>query len=259
MTREFSLERYRDILRKAQDQGYAFPKLSELGYAPLPKGRFLLIRHDIDVSVDAALEMAELERSCGVHASYYVRLHCPYYNVMDTEPLRKLLALKAMGHEIGLHYESLFYEELGLDVLEGIFKDVFILEKLLSLKITSVSQHNPSLGLIYPKIWEKYVDAYHPRFVKDMRYFGDSGRRWREGCVLEKIGVVDQLHVLIHPYAWTKWHADWEGNFRAHGLAAKDKLLGAMERNITLLRDYLARRDVLDAQRADRYSKTASG
>ncbi|MBF0312063.1 MAG: hypothetical protein HQK52_01535 [Oligoflexia bacterium] len=254
MSKEFSMERYGEILKKAKNFGYWLPLVSELGLTRYPQEkRFLLIRHDIDVSVSAALEMAEIEYSMGVRSSYYIRLHCPYYNVMDAGTLRKLLMIKSYGHELGLHYESQFFEGMERNVVEGILNDVEILEKILDLKITSISQHNPSLSLVYSKLWEKYIDTYHPYFIKEIPYFGDSGRRWREGCVLDKIGQINQFHILIHPYSWTKWHENWEDNFRSHCYEARDYMLSSMEDNIQMLRNYLLKREQLDKQRENRY------
>jgi hypothetical protein len=257
-TRPFSMERYREILQLALDQHYWFPTVSEVGRPPLTARRFLLIRHDIDVSVDAALEMATVEREFGIKTSYYVRLHCPYYNILEQETLKKILMIRDMGHEIGLHYEALFFKALGFNVVTGIFRDIRILEDILSAKIKSISQHNPSLSDVYPELWGKYIDAYSPLLVKDVKYFGDSGRRWREGCISEKIGKYEQIHVLIHAYSWTKWNENWEDNFRAHGDAAIAKIKREVEENVRLLRNYLAHREDLDKKRDAKYAANLS-
>jgi hypothetical protein len=255
MSREFSLERYREILLLAKEKGYWLPKVCEVGRPPLAERSFLLVRHDIDISVDAALEMAEIEHQLEVTTSYYVRLHCPLYNVMEQETLAKILAIQGMGHEMGLHYEAGFFEAMGRDPLQGITNDIDILEKLTGTRVQSISQHLPSLSRVYPELWEKYIDAYQPMLARDIPYFGDSGRHWREGCISHKIGKYPRFHTLIHPYAWTKWHERWEDNLRAHGEAAKAVIHENVDKILEMQTDYLARRDVLDREREERYKE----
>lgn len=253
MSEDFSLERYKEIILLAKEKRYWFPKVCEVGRPPLTKRKFLLIRHDIDVSVMAATEMAQLEYQLGVTTSYYVRLHCPFYNPLEEGTFKKILSIQNMGHEIGLHYETEFFKNIEIDPIRGIYNDIHTLEGLLGKRLLSISQHNPSVSNIYPKLWKDYIDAYQPMLVRDIPYFGDSGRCWREGCIITKIGKFNQIHTLIHPYSWTRWHKHWEDNLRAHGEAFKAKIDCDIERDIIRLKDYLAKRDELDRKRANKY------
>ena len=60
MSCSFSLGHYRDLLVAANDSGYRW---TAFGQEPQPGDLFL--RHDVDLSLDAALEMAELEAELG--------------------------------------------------------------------------------------------------------------------------------------------------------------------------------------------------
>jgi len=42
-----------------------------------------LLRHDVDVDVGAALEMAKVEKSLGVSSTYFLMLRPPVYNLMS--------------------------------------------------------------------------------------------------------------------------------------------------------------------------------
>ena len=255
VSEEYSMERYAEIISKAQDLGYSFPLVRDfIGLEAVPQHKLLLIRHDIDFSIDASLEMAKVEHAMGVATSYYVRMHCPFYNILDTETFRKILEIKSLGHEVGLHYEAMFYEDLDLDPIEGIRSDAKYLSALLGEDITSISQHNPSLSRIYHELWEDYFDAYTPLLIKNIAYFGDSGRKWREGCVSTKIGEIDQIHVLVHPYSWVHWHESWKENLKSHLAVATGKIEQDMADNVELLEKYLAERAELDAKRTERYS-----
>ena len=56
MTCAFSLDHYRELLAAARAGGYRFAHFEQP-----PRPGDLLLRHDVDLSLDAALTMAELE------------------------------------------------------------------------------------------------------------------------------------------------------------------------------------------------------
>ena len=56
----FSLDSYREILARAKKTGYRFPKLSAFKSWIDKYPRFLMLRHDVDVSPLNALIMAEI-------------------------------------------------------------------------------------------------------------------------------------------------------------------------------------------------------
>lgn len=59
------------------------------------------LRHDVDYSIDVALEMAGIEHALGTRATYYVLHTAPYWD--DPNLVEKCLRIQDMGHEIGLH------------------------------------------------------------------------------------------------------------------------------------------------------------
>ena len=65
MSCAFDLEHYRELLQAANDGGYRFASFDQ---APEPGALFL--RHDVDLSLDAALAMAEVEAEAGACATY---------------------------------------------------------------------------------------------------------------------------------------------------------------------------------------------
>lgn len=98
------------------------------------------LRHDIDHSIDVALELAALDAHEGCAATYFVLHTAPYFD--DPGLIDKLLQIQDYGHEIGLHLNVL------TEWFEGQVDDVAahlgaILEQLRSggLEITGVSAH----------------------------------------------------------------------------------------------------------------------
>ena len=66
MSCAFDLEHYRELLDAARAGGYRFAFFDR---EPVPGD--LLLRHDVDLSLDAALTLAELEAEAGAHATYF--------------------------------------------------------------------------------------------------------------------------------------------------------------------------------------------
>jgi hypothetical protein len=108
MSRTLSSARWREyerLLKMAVDQGYAIVSLETWLADPAAVGRTVLImRHDVDQYPASALRMAAIEAKLGIHSSWYFRWRTAHPDVVN--------ALRAAGHEVGLHYESLSRELL---------------------------------------------------------------------------------------------------------------------------------------------------
>lgn len=69
------------------------------------KTDLIALRHDIDHSLDVALEMAFWEHERGLKATYYLLNSTPYWD--DPQFDVKVKQLLAFGHEVGLHFNSI--------------------------------------------------------------------------------------------------------------------------------------------------------
>ena len=54
------------------------------------KDRVVILRHDIDYSLDKAVALAELERELGVSSTYFVLLTSEFYNLLSKDNLSKI-------------------------------------------------------------------------------------------------------------------------------------------------------------------------
>ena len=205
-TDRFSLFEYKRILAKAKSSGYAFFLIPDFKKRRARGGRHIFLRHDVDVSPLNALKMAEVERSLGARAVYYIRLHSVFYNPCAQPFFGAIKRIKSLGHEIGLHYDCAFYGENGLGVAEGITKDAGILEKTFRTRIRTVSQHRPAVNGKKHRVPNRYVDAYDSSLLGKVRYISDSGFKWRGRTLSEIIGEYPAICALIHPDTWA--HAD---------------------------------------------------
>jgi hypothetical protein len=76
----FTLEHYRELLRAAREGGYRWAFFDHE-----PKDGDLILRHDVDLSLDAALRMAELEAEEGAAATYFLMTESVFYNLASSE------------------------------------------------------------------------------------------------------------------------------------------------------------------------------
>ena len=110
---EFSLDHYIEILIESKRLDYSIYSFSDWINSEVPKlpGRTIILRHDIDVSVNSALTMAEIEVDYGVTSTFFCRLHSSYYNLRDAGTAG-LMAKLSTNSEIGLHYERMYYDSI---------------------------------------------------------------------------------------------------------------------------------------------------
>lgn len=201
----FKIDHYRELIQGALGLGYRFATFSE--HEAVSEHRLILMRHDIDLSVDNALNFARIEADLRVRATYFVRVHARHYNPFEYHTYRKLREIEALGHEIGLHYEPGFADAVGEEPAAMVRREKAILEALFAHPIVSAAAHLPAksgmtvtednlatFGLRY--------EAYTPRFREAFKYLSDSNGRWREGCLCGHLGQHDRLCVLIHPFWW---------------------------------------------------------
>jgi|SRR5271165_453272 len=97
---------YQTLLRVALEQGYSVLSLETwLAEPELSAGRpRLLLRHDVDQHPASALRMAAIEAELGVLSTWYFRWRTALPRVVET--------IRAQGHAVGLHYETLTRELL---------------------------------------------------------------------------------------------------------------------------------------------------
>ena len=98
MTCPFNLDHYSELLEAAKAGGYRFSF-----FEGEPSDGDLILRHDVDLSLDAAVRMAELEAKADVGATYFLMTQSVFYNLGSPEGERALARLRELGHRVGLH------------------------------------------------------------------------------------------------------------------------------------------------------------
>jgi len=175
----FDLVHYRELLEAAKDGGYDFASFDRH-----PRAGDVFLRHDIDLSLEAALEMARLEHELGVRATYFLMTTSTFYNLDSHVGLYTQRQLRQWGHAVGLHPD---YPRAELD---GRFDNV-------------IAWHNPEPEYMHEPVVGAVNVMEEPYFTQGL-YRSESNRHWREGCPHDELaaGSFEWLQLLVHPEIW---------------------------------------------------------
>jgi hypothetical protein len=183
--RDFSAAQYSALCRALKESGYRSLTLAEFFGRQASLGltdKVVLLRHDVDRVPVTALALARIEQGLGLRASYYFRVPASFSPAVIGE-------VAALGHEIGLHYESLDKARGDIPAALRLFAED--LKRLRALApVTTIAMHgNPSTPHDNRHLWRHARledfgltgEAYlTPDFGK-LLYYSDTGRTWREG------------------------------------------------------------------------------
>ena len=179
MTCSFDLAHYRELLAGAKRGGY---RLRVFDGEPEPGDLFL--RHDVDLMLEAAVELAELEAESDARATYFLMTESVFYNLESHEGRRAVERLRDLGHAVGLHA---VWPRAALDER---FDRV-------------VAWHNPDPDFMSEPL-NGAVNVMAPPWFSPQSYRSDSNRHWRNGCPHEDLaaGRFEWLQLLTHPEIW---------------------------------------------------------
>ena len=202
----FTFKHYNEIIKTALQNGYKFLLFGE-NYKKHKK--IIYLRHDVDISPNNVLKMANIEHKKGIKAVYFYLLHDVFYGILEKRVFDDMKELLKMGHEIGLHFDPEFYKtkiKNYYDIEEAVLKDLEIFEKIIGRRIKAVSFHNPSIiGIFRNKFRSKKIlNVYSDIFFKNIKYLSDSLQSWKEGCLCKILSQkkYNKIQILIHPCCW---------------------------------------------------------
>lgn len=205
-----SAEHYRDILHIALAAGYCVASLA--AYYENRGTPALIIRHDVDVSLATAVQMAQIEHELGVRTSYFIRVHAAGYNPFSRESYSLLTWVAEAGFDIGLHHEVGVFPLANVDASrptarEHLRRELSVLESVLGRPIRSVAMHLPKHGTA--PLTQDDLDAngvlYEAGaavFNEGARFVSDSNRTLKPACPCTLIGVADKIYLTAHPIWW---------------------------------------------------------
>jgi hypothetical protein len=229
---QFSCDTFSEVLSALKQEKYRFVSFGDVLDSPiLPLGRTCLLRHDVDVSMDFALDMARIEHEHGVQSTYFVMLRSPVYNLMSRHASGVLTQLVSLGHEIGLHFDAGSAPCPGKSLEEEVIFELGILSNLAGSKVRAFSFHQPSdealrMRLALPGV----INTYNPDQLAGYKYISDSNRVWREADPFQLAATgLQHMHILLHPIWWMCQDGDvkdcWDKAIQRNFESAQDQLL----------------------------------
>lgn len=174
----------------------------------------LFMRHDVDVSLEKAFAMAQIEKDLGIKSTYMVMTDSKLYDLNDSSSIEQLDEIMTLGHEIGLHIQM--RESSGISSFEkAIAPACKRLEEKIDSPVLSFAFHKPGspseareLFRLPLKISNR-INAYAVELTGIdyeskpplKSYLGDS-----RGQSLVRVKLMNYneplLQLLIHPIWW---------------------------------------------------------
>ena len=207
----FSFEDYKEIIRIIQATG------RHANYADaLSKDKFVIMRHDVEYSVERAYELARVESSMDFISTFFFQWTNNSYNILSRKNLDMIKDMHERGQHIGLHFALNGMTDMT-EIRKRIKKEIDILSEMFGFQITEFSIHRPSKDVLRENIkLDGIINAYQDDFFTfaeqvtpetpvKVKYLSDANHIWRYGYPDEEnITGYDKVQILTHPFAWCK-------------------------------------------------------
>ncbi len=173
------------------------------------------MRVDIDLFPEKLMPIISILAEFNIKATFFVRLHSTSYNPISFANLNLISHLKEMGHEIGLHHESVdFATMVGGDSTSALRYELRIFEAIFGIAPAGVSGHGGLTGLNnqdffketpveqFDIVYEGY-DTRERGIFSNSRYVSDSlWTKWKaydRGILMEGDHRALEEHILENP------------------------------------------------------------
>lgn len=199
----YTKDQYSGLLLLAKSQGYSFPSfLQQPG-----NSRCIYLRHDVDHSLDMALELAKWNAALDVQGTFFLLLRSQVYNLLSKWVLTRVREIASLGQRLAFHCSLSADELLEAETLSRlVLRDFAIVRNELPDVEPVFSWHNPPPELLQQSIGlqvKGLINVYGEQFVKQIPYYSDSNMRH---SVSEFAGFLKcdhrAIHLLFHPCNW---------------------------------------------------------
>jgi hypothetical protein len=150
----------------------------------VPRAGDLILRHDVDLSLQAAVALAEIEAEEGAWSTWFLMTRSVFYNLASRDGEHAIARLRELGHRIAHHA---VYPHVDLDER---FDPV-------------IAWHNPDPAFMQEEV-VGVTNVMSAPFFDPARYRSDSNQNWRHGCPHDELATsaFDWIQLLIHPEIW---------------------------------------------------------
>lgn len=199
----------------------------------------MILRHDVDISLEKALKFAELEKMFGegYRSTYFVLVSSDFYNPLSRTSIGIMKKIISLGHKIGLHFDELKYcadEVWNQDfIIKKILEEKKQLESIVEDSVDVVSMHRPSrktleANLIIPGM----INSYGREYFNEIKYVSDSYHRWRENIYDIIETGMPRIQLLTHAFWYNDISFSRSQAFKKYIDGAKDVAYKLLEENV---------------------------
>lgn len=202
---KFTYNAYKELINLLKEKNYHFSNYFDSNKS----NKTVIFRHDVDYSLEKALDIAILEKEMGISSTYFVLITGDFYNVFSKRSYEVLRDIQDLNHNIGLHFDEKRYNISNEKELNKyILKEKILLESLLDKEVKTVSMHRPSKWVLEANSeFEGILNTYSKEFFIDFKYVSDSRMKWKEDVFkIIKNEEYSHLHILTHPF----WYEESE-------------------------------------------------
>lgn len=205
---------FEELLRHSEVMSFA--AAVDSGRAGTP--RTTILRHDVDIDVDAAAAIAGIEQEYGISSTFFFLTGCDTYNVATATNRAHLRGLAERGFEVALHFDPLVYPaQSDDDLLAAVRREADWLGDISGQAVRSISVHNPSIHGRFPR-FEGFINAYDREYFDPDFYLSDSCMSFRGKDPLEFVRKAERhgLQILLHPFHYSENGGGYPEGYRQY-------------------------------------------
>jgi hypothetical protein len=192
----FSKAGYEAILRSLLRGGYSFVGVESLD-GPIVAQPYVFLRHDIDLDLEAAVEVARWDADLGVRSTFFLAVQSPFFDPTTRASGAALEAILALGHDVCLHLDV-------RDPVRGVATYAKLHKALPKIRTDFATIHSPRSSTDPALSSFGLLDAAIISNEAGFTYVSDSQGAWRYGHPLETAAFAERvpLHINTHPEWW---------------------------------------------------------
>ena len=240
----FTFDAYMSLLEDIRDRGYKYIFYDEIG----THDKEVLIRHDVDFSLEKALEMAKIESQLNVRSSYFVLITSPFYNIHEKKSRQIIKEILELGHKIGLHFDYTIYNTVIIsEIIDHAKKELELLSVSIESNVNTISFHRPAKFILDSNVFfsKSIINTYSKEFFKDIKYISDSRMSWKANPFDILCEDNKKIQILVHPIWYNIEEKSITEIFKVFFNLKSRALYNDMNSNFTDLHEYLKPFDVL--------------
>ena len=192
---ELNLE-YSSFLERFLNHGYRFIEFENYDEG---KKNQIILRHDIDHSLEYAYRIAKIENSLDIRSVFFIMLSSNSYNPFTSENMKLIERIIKLNHKVGLHFDPTIYK----DLTKSLEREIYILKNIFNSNTNIISLHRPLADHLKPN-FINYITTYDDKYFRRMKYFSDSNGEFKYGNPLQSkdFKLSNNIQLLIHPIWW---------------------------------------------------------